>query len=55
MSEFKQVVEPPVIASEPWLDKSPKARKSVERGIAQAKAGQLIKTDEDFSKYMDAP
>lgn len=39
--------------SEPWLEKNPKAKKSVERGIAQAKAGQLIEAGEDFSKYID--
>lgn len=38
--------------SEPWLKKSPKAKKSVERGLAQAKAGRLIKAKEDFSKYL---
>ncbi len=36
--------------SEPWLNKNPKARKSVERGLAQAKAGKLMKASEDFSK-----
>lgn len=36
--------------SEPWLDTNPKAKKSVDRGLAQAKAGRLIKVKEDFSK-----
>ncbi len=29
-----------VPVSEPWLDKNPKAKKSVERGLAQAKSGR---------------
>lgn len=40
--------------SEPWLDRSPKAKASVERGIADAKAGRLVDAPEDFSKYVDA-
>jgi predicted transcriptional regulator len=37
--------------SEPWLDRSPKAKASVERGLADAKAGRLVNAPEDFSKY----
>lgn len=52
----KILLEPLVVLpiSEPWLDKNPKAKASLERGIAQAKAGKLIKAKEDFSKYIDA-
>ena len=28
--------------SEPWLDRTPKAKASVERGLADAKAGRLV-------------
>ena len=38
--------------SEPWLDRSPKAKASVERGLADAKAGRLVDAPEDFSKYL---
>ncbi|MBF0491701.1 MAG: hypothetical protein HQM15_02865 [Deltaproteobacteria bacterium] len=41
--------------SEPWLKKNLKAKKSVERGITQAKAGRLIKITEDFTKYIEDP
>lgn len=37
--------------SEPWLDRSPKAKASVERGLADAKAGRLVHAPEDFSRY----
>lgn len=49
------LLEPLLIVpiSEPWLDKNPEAKKSVERGLAQLKSGKLIKASEDFSKYVD--
>jgi len=37
--------------SEPWLNRSPKARASVERGLADAKARRLVDAPEDFSRY----
>src|ERR1022692_2591340 len=37
--------------SESWLERSPKAKASVERGLADAKAGRLVDAPEDFSKY----
>lgn len=37
--------------AEPWLDRSPKAKASLERGLADAKAGRLADAPEDFSKY----
>ena len=40
--------------SGPWLNHSPKAKASVERGLADAKAGRLVNAPEDFSKYIDA-
>ena len=42
-----------VPVSEHWLDDNPKAKASLERGLAQAKAGRLIKSKEDFSKFID--
>ena len=47
------VLEPLAVVplSEPWLDRSPKAKASVERGLADAKAGRLVDVPEDFSKY----
>ena|ERR1035437_8718016 len=39
--------------SEPWLGRSPKSKSSVERGLADAKAGRLVDAPEDFSKYID--
>ena len=38
--------------SEPWLNKNRKAKESLERGLRQAKAGQLTRSKEDFSKYI---
>jgi len=38
--------------SEPWLDHAPQAKASVERGLADAKKGRLLKAPEDFSKYV---
>lgn len=35
-----------------WLENNPKAKASVKRGLADAKAGRLIDTQEDFSKYI---
>lgn len=54
-STGKILLEPLLVipVSEPWLNKNLKAKKSVERGIAQAKAGKLVKTNEDFTKYIE--
>ncbi len=54
-STGKILLEPLLVipVSEPWLNKNPKAKKSVERGIVQAKAGRLTKINEDFTKYID--
>ena len=38
--------------SEPWLDYAPEAKASVERGLADAKKGRLVKAPEDFTKYV---
>jgi len=48
------ILEPLVVIpfSEPWLEHDPKAKASVERGLADAKAGRLIDAPEDFSKYI---
>ncbi len=55
-STGKILLEPLVMLpiSEPWLDKNPKSKAAVERGLAQAKAGRLVKAKEDFAKYIDA-
>ena len=47
------VLEPLAVIpiSEPWLDRAPAAKASVERGLADAKAGRLAVAPEDFSKY----
>ena len=42
-----------VSSSEAWLFKNKKALHSVLVGLAQAKAGQLVDAEEDFSKYLD--
>ena len=50
----KQIVLDPqasVSASELWLFKNKKALRSVVEGLSQAKAGKLIKSTEDYSKY----
>jgi predicted transcriptional regulator len=39
--------------SEPWLDRSPEGRASLERGLADAKAGRLVNVPEYLSKYTD--
>ena len=39
--------------SDHWLDHYPEAKASVERGLADAKAGRLTDAPEDFSKYID--
>ena len=41
-------------AHEAWLYQNPKALAAVKRGLAEAKAGKLVKSPEDFSKYLDA-
>ena len=48
------VLEPLAVIplSEPWLDRSPKAKASLDRGLADAKAGRLVDSSEDFSKYV---
>lgn len=50
----KILLEPLVMVpiSESWLERSPKAKAALERGLSQAKAGRLIKAREDFSKYI---
>ena len=49
------ILEPLAIIpiSEPWLNHSPKAKASVERGLADAKARRLVDAGVDFSKYID--
>ena len=45
------VLEPLAVIplSEPWLERAPKAKASVERGLADAKAGRLVDAPEDFA------
>ncbi len=52
-SSGRIVLEPLVVIplSEHWLDHSPKAKATLERGLADAKAGRLVDAPEDFSKY----
>lgn len=38
--------------SEPWLERAPEAKASLERGLADAKKGRLVNAPEDFSKYV---
>ena len=47
------VLEPLAVLpiSERWLERAPEAKASVERGLAQARAGRLAKAPEDFSRY----
>ncbi|MBI3292939.1 MAG: hypothetical protein HYZ73_09075 [Elusimicrobia bacterium] len=54
-SSGRIILEPLAVIpiSEHWLAHSPKAKASVERGLADAKAGRLVDAPEDFSKYVD--
>jgi hypothetical protein len=54
-SSGRIILEPLAVVplSEPWLDSSPKAKSSVERGQADAKAGRLVNASEDYSKYVE--
>jgi predicted transcriptional regulator len=51
----KILLEPLAVipVSDPWLERSPEAKASLERGLADAKAGRLVDASEDFSKYVD--
>ena len=40
-------------AHEVWLYQNPKALAAVQKGLAAARAGKLVKAKEDFSKYLD--
>ena len=54
-SSGRIILEPLAVVplSEPWLDSSPKAKSSVERGLADAKARRLVNPTEDYSKYVE--
>lgn len=55
VNESGQIVLDPQVtipASEAWLFKNKKAQTSVVRGLADARAGRLVKAKEDFSKYL---
>ena len=41
-------------AHESWLYKNPKALSEVSKGLADAKAGRLVRRKEDLSKYKAA-
>ena len=43
-----------VPAHEAWLYQNPKAMAAVKKGLAAARAGKLVKSKEDFSKYIDS-
>jgi hypothetical protein len=56
INEAGQIVLDPqmtIPAAELWLFQNKKALGSVIRGLADAKAGRLVRTKEDFSKYID--
>ena len=56
VNEAGQIVLDPqmsIAASELWLFKNKKALASVVHGLADAKAGRLVKAPEDYSKYID--
>lgn len=40
-------------AYEAWLFQNEKAKAALQQGLEDAKAGKLIKSGEDFSKYID--
>lgn len=50
------VLDPQVTipAHEAWLYKNPKALAAVKKGLEEARAGKLVKSKEDYSKYLDA-
>lgn len=55
VNESGQIVLDPQVtipASEAWLFRNKKARTAVIRGLADAKAGKLVKVKEDLSKYL---
>ena len=55
VNEAGQIVLDPqmtIPASEIWLFKNKKALASVVRGLADAKAGRLVKARENYSKYI---
>lgn len=40
-------------AYEAWLFQNDKAKAALQQGLEEAKAGKLLKPNEDFSKYTD--
>ncbi len=55
VNESGQIVLDPQVtipASEAWLFKNRKAKSAILRGLADARAGRLVKAKEDFSKYL---
>ncbi len=53
---FGQIVLDPmetIPAHEAWLFKNKKAHASVMTGLDEARAGKLLKSPEDFSKFVD--
>jgi post-segregation antitoxin (ccd killing protein) len=56
VNEAGQIVLDPQLsipAAEMWLFENKKALASVVGGLADAKAGRVVKSKEDFSKYLD--
>mgnify|MGYP001614832393 CR=1 FL=1 len=50
-----QIILDPLVtipAHESWIYKNPKAFKSVQRGLEDAKAGRIKKAREDYSQYL---
>jgi len=43
-----------VPAHEAWLYQNPEALKSVKKGLEAARSGKLVKSKEDYSKYVDS-
>jgi len=51
-----QIVLDPLVsipAHEAWLFKNPRASALVQRGLAKARRGRLVKPKEDFSRYLE--